>query len=327
MSATIYRTIVFLILLPSCYLVGLNTGLGLFSVLLSIPALILFFILEKLLLRAALSSIFWGITGLLVGTGVGLLLVFPFRYILSSEAFGAFSFFVITLSGYSFLVAGVLKGSPINLMRIRDILYPSEPKQEASLLDTNVLIDGRIADIAESGFISGDIILPQFVLQEIQYIADSPDALRRMRGRRGMEIVKRLQKITNLRVIISEEDLPALKEVDSKIIALARKKGLKIITNDYNLQKVAQLQGIRALNLNELANALKTLVLPGENLSLFVIKEGKEPNQGVAYLEDGTMVVVENGRGSLGKSIRAEVTSVLQTTGGRMIFARIADEG
>ncbi|MDH4029144.1 MAG: PIN domain-containing protein, partial [Nitrospirota bacterium] len=192
----------------------------------------------------------------------------------------------------------------------------------AKVIDTSVIIDGRIVDVCEAGFIEGNFIIPQFILQELQHIADSTDSLRRARGRRGLDILHKIQKMNNITVKIVDEDFPNIKEVDAKLVALARATGAKIITNDFNLNKVAELQGVTVLNLNELANAVKPVVLPGEGMNIFVAKEGKESNQGVGYLDDGTMVVVDNARRSINRQIDVIVTSVLQTTAGRMIFAK-----
>lgn len=193
------------------------------------------------------------------------------------------------------------------------------------ILDTSVVIDGRIADIADTGFLDGVILVPQFVLHELQMVADSADGMKRARGRRGLDILQRIQKMPNLRVQITEEDFPAVKEVDMKLIELAKVYGCKIVTNDFNLNKVAQLRGVEVLNINELANSLKPIVLPGETMRVFILKEGKESNQGVAYLDDGTMVVVDNARRMISKTIDVSVTSVLQTTAGKMIFGKHDD--
>ncbi len=195
------------------------------------------------------------------------------------------------------------------------------------ILDTSVIIDGRIADIAETGFLDGILVIPQFVLRELQLVADSADPLKRNRGRRGLDILQRIQKIAMLQVQIVEDDYPAVREVDLKLIELAKDYEAKIITNDFNLNKVAQLQGVDVLNINELANALKPIVLPGEAMRVFILKEGKEYNQGVAYLDDGTMVVVDNARKMIGKTIDVAVTSVLQTTAGKMIFGKFDERG
>jgi uncharacterized protein YacL len=185
-----------------------------------------------------------------------------------------------------------------------------------------VIIDGRIADIAETGFLDGIVVIPQFVLRELQLVADSADSMKRNRGRRGLDILQRIQKMPDLNVQILEDDFPHLREVDMKLIELAKTYDCKIVTNDFNLNKVAQLHGVEVLNINELANALKPIVLPGETMRVFILKEGKEYNQGVAYLDDGTMVVVDNAKKMISKTIDVSVTSVLQTTAGKMIFGR-----
>jgi uncharacterized protein YacL len=191
------------------------------------------------------------------------------------------------------------------------------------LLDTSVIIDGRIADIAQTGFIGGTILVPKFVLNELQRIADSPDVLRRNRGRRGLEVLNRLTKETKAPVRFTDQDVPGVREVDDKLVILAKQLNCAVITNDYNLNHVAQLQGVQVLNINELANAVKAVFLHGESLTVRIIQEGREPNQGVGYLEDGTMVVVDEGRARINSEVSVVVTKVLQTTAGRMIFARI----
>jgi uncharacterized protein YacL len=191
------------------------------------------------------------------------------------------------------------------------------------LLDTSVIIDGRIADIARTGFLAGTLLIPRFVLNELQYIADSPDALRRQRGRRGMEVLAQLQKDTAVPVRISDIDVEGVREVDDKLVVLARQLRAPILTNDYNLNRVAELQGVAVLNVNELANAVKSVFLPGENITVNIIQEGREVGQGIAYLDDGTMVVVEDGRERINSKTPVTVTKVLQTAAGRMIFARI----
>jgi uncharacterized protein YacL len=195
------------------------------------------------------------------------------------------------------------------------------------LLDTSVIIDGRIADIARTGFLTGTLLIPRFVLNELQYIADSADNLRRQRGRRGMEVLSQLQRDTMVPVRISDIDVEGVREVDDKLVVLARQLKCPILTNDYNLNRVAELQGVIVLNVNELANAVKSVLLPGESLSVSIIQEGREANQGVGYLDDGTMVVIENARRFIGKEVEVSVTSVLQTTAGRMIFSEIKNGG
>ncbi len=193
------------------------------------------------------------------------------------------------------------------------------------VFDTSVIIDGRVVDILKTGFIEGDIIIPDFVLVELRHIADSSDALKRARGRRGLEILNRIQSDYGVEIYDTEgdKDLAKIPEVDVKLIKLAQKSDGAVLTNDYNLNKVASIQGVRVLNINELANTLKAVVLPGEDMTIYLVKEGKEAGQGVAYLDDGTMIVVEDGRGRIGSTVAVTVTSVLQTSAGRMIFARL----
>ena len=230
---------------------------------------------------------------------------------------------VMLLMAYVGLIVGANKGDLLNLTALGGIFGgEKQGKKSYKILDTSVIIDGRIADIAETGFLDGVIVTPQFVLRELQLVADSADSLKRNRGRRGLDILQRLQKVANLQIQIVEDDFPAVREVDLKLIELAKVYEGKIITNDFNLNKVAQLQGVEVLNINELANSLKPIVLPGETMRVFILKEGKEYNQGVAYLDDGTMVVVDNARKMIGKTIDVSVTSVLQTTAGKMIFGK-----
>jgi len=201
-----------------------------------------------------------------------------------------------------------------------------DQREDLVILDTSVVIDGRIADICQTRFVEGRLIVPRFVLKELQQIADSQDPIKRNRGRRGLDVLARIQKIPHVDVRIQDEDFADTKEVDAKLVRLAKLLGGKILTNDFNLNKIAELQGVQVLNINELANALKPVVLPGEVMETRVIKEGKEYNQGVAYLDDGTMVVVEQGRHLIGQTVRVMVTSVLQTAAGRMIFAKPEEE-
>lgn len=198
----------------------------------------------------------------------------------------------------------------------------AEDKPCYKLLDTSVIIDGRIADICETGFLEGTLLIPVFVLEELQHIADSADALKRVRGRRGLDILQKIRQESRMKVKITEEDFEDIPEVDSKLVQLAQQVGGKIITNDFNLNKVAQLRGVEVLNINALSNAVKPVVIPGESMQVAIVKSGKEAGQGVAYLEDGTMIVVENGNRYMGETIEVEVTSALQTAAGRMIFAK-----
>jgi uncharacterized protein YacL len=189
-----------------------------------------------------------------------------------------------------------------------------------------VIIDGRVADIAKTGFLPGTLLIPRFVLNELQYIADSPDGLRRQRGRRGMEVLAELQKLPNILVRISDINAEGVREVDDKLVVLARQLKCPILTNDFNLNRVAEIQGVTILNINELANAVKSIVLPAERMTINIFQEGKEHGQGVGYMDDGTMVVVENGHENIGEYKEVVVTKVLQTAAGRMIFARVEEE-
>lgn len=226
---------------------------------------------------------------------------------------------------YLGLVMGGRKGEWLEPARLMTLFRAAGPERRYRILDTSVIIDGRVADICETGFLDGTLVIPQFVLKELQLVADSADSMKRNRGRRGLDILQKIQKMAGLEVMISDVDFPDVREVDLKLIELARTLQGKIVTNDFNLNKVAQLRGVDVLNINELANSLKPVVLPGEIMRVFILKEGKEYNQGVAYLDDGTMVVVDNARRLIGKTIDVVVTSVLQTTAGKMIFGRFVD--
>jgi uncharacterized protein YacL len=217
---------------------------------------------------------------------------------------------------------GAAKGELLNLSALGVFGGESESHSTHKILDTSVIIDGRIADIAETGFLDGVLVIPQFVLHELQMVADSQDSMKRTRGRRGLDVLQRLQKMTHVKVQIAEEDFPNVREVDMKLIELAKVFSCKIVTNDFNLNKVAHVRGVEVLNINELTNSLKPVVLPGEIMRVFILKEGKEYNQGVAYLDDGTMVVVDNARRMISKTVDISVTSVLQTTAGKMIFGK-----
>jgi uncharacterized protein YacL len=230
---------------------------------------------------------------------------------------------LLAFMAYVGLALGAQKGDMLNLAAFGGLFGGENSGKPAfKILDTSVIIDGRIADISDTGFLDGTLVIPQFVLRELQMVADSADSMKRNRGRRGLDILQRIQKMTHLNVQILEDDFPHVREVDMKLIELAKMYDCKIVTNDFNLNKVAQLHGVDVLNINELANALKPVVLPGETMRVFILKEGKEFNQGVAYLDDGTMVVVDNAKRLISKTIDIGVTSVLQTTAGKMIFGR-----
>jgi uncharacterized protein YacL len=231
---------------------------------------------------------------------------------------------------YVGLMVGAAKGDYLDLTALGGIFSDKTTRRDYKILDTSVIIDGRIADVAETGFLGGTIVIPQFILRELQQVADSPDSSKRQRGRRGLDMLNRLQNNNALDIQIVETDFPAVREVDLKLIELGKQLDAVIVTNDFNLNKVSQLRGVNVLNINELANALKPVVLPGEAMKVFILKEGKEYNQGVAYLDDGTMVVVDNARKLIGRNAEIAVTSVLQTTAGKMIFGRLwedADNG
>src|SRR5271167_4292081 len=235
-----------------------------------------------------------------------------------------FSLAIFLVMAYIGLVLGANKGDMLNLQAFGGV-FGSErnTKHSFKLLDTSVIIDGRVADIADALFLDGTIIIPQFVLHELQLVADSADPLKRQRGRRGLEVLQRIQKMPHLDVQIAEDDFLQIAGVDMKLIELAKRYDAKIVTNDFNLNKIATLQGIEIMNVNQLANALKPVVLPGEIMRVFILREGKEYNQGVAYLDDGTMVVVDGARRMINKTVDITVTSVHQTTAGKMIFGRL----
>ena len=235
--------------------------------------------------------------------------------------------FMLIVLPYLGLVLGAKNGEWLEPARLVGLFQAAGPQRRYKILDTSVIIDGRIADVCDTGFIDGTLVVPQFVLKELQLVADSSDSLKRNRGRRGLDILQKIQKMAGIEVMISDIDFPEVREVDLKLIELARTLQGKIVTNDFNLNKVAQLRGVDVLNVNELANSVKPVVLPGELMKVFILKEGKEYNQGVAYLDDGTMVVVDNARKMISKTIEIVVTSVLQTTAGKMIFGRYIEPG
>ena len=232
--------------------------------------------------------------------------------------------FVLLLMSYVGLVVGTSKGDMLNLSALGDLFSGErQARRNVKLLDTSTVIDGRIADMADTGFLDGTLVIPGFVLRELQMVADSSDGSKRQRGRRGLDVLQRMQSNTLLNVQIIEDDYPHIREVDLKLIELAKDLDAKIITNDFNLNKVAHLHHVSVLNINDLANSLKPVVLPGEKMNIAILKEGKEYNQGVGYLDDGTMVVVDHARRMIGRSVEISVTSVLQTASGKMIFGKM----
>jgi uncharacterized protein YacL len=283
------------------------------------------FLFEIRLQRASLRRLIGGA----VGSILGILGAYLMGLVLARTSIpeGSRSFMdvgLLLVMTYIGLVVGANKGDMLNLAALGG-LFGSErsTRRMPKVLDTSVIIDGRIADICEAHFMDGVLLIPQFVLRELQFVADSADSLKRQRGRRGLEVLQRIQKMAHLEVEIADDDFPNIPDVDLKLIELAKRYEGKIVTNDYNLNKVASLQGIEILNVNQLANSLKPVVLPGETMRVFILREGKEYNQGVAYLDDGTMVVVDGARRMINKTIDITVTSVHQTTAGKMIFGRL----
>lgn len=274
----------------------------------------------------------------LIGAAVGSILGIVGGYLVSSlissqestavtpETKSFLTLSVMFFMAYVGLMVGAAKGDYLDLAALGGIFSDKTARRDYKILDTSVIIDGRIADVAETGFLGGTILIPQFILRELQQVADSPDSNKRQRGRRGLDMLHRLQNNSALDIQIVETDFPAVREVDLKLIELGKQLDAVIVTNDFNLNKVSQLRGVNVLNINELANALKPVVLPGEAMRVFILKEGKEYNQGVAYLDDGTMVVVDNARKLIGRNADIAVTSVLQTTAGKMIFGRLWEE-
>ena len=300
-------------------------GLPAISVGLSIGLVVL--LAELRLRRAALGGLLGGVFGTVIGIFAAALVTIVISRTSASEPTKSFlEFAVLFVFSYLGLVLGSGRGGEFHPDSIGGIFTKSPAHPESmKLLDTSVLIDGRIADICEAQFMEGVLAVPQFVLRELQMVADSADPLKRQRGRRGLEVLQRMQKMPQIEVRILDDDLPQGGDVDQKLIELARRTNAKIVTNDFNLNKVASVQGFSVLYVNQLANALKPVVLPGEPMRVLILREGKEPNQGVAYLDDGTMVVVDGARRMINKSVDIVVTSVHQTTAGKMIFGRLED--
>ncbi|HEY8562015.1 MAG TPA: TRAM domain-containing protein [Pyrinomonadaceae bacterium] len=278
-------------------------------------------------LKTLIAAAFGSILGILGAFLIGVLISIQKEAAVPAEMQTFLTISLAFFMGYIGLMVGAAKGEYIDLSVLGGIFSDKVTvPQDYRILDTSVIIDGRIADVAETGFMGGTLIIPQFILTELQQVADSPDSSKRQRGRRGLDMLQRLRNNSKIDIQIVETDFPAVKEVDLKLIELGKQLDAVIVTNDFNLNKVAQLRGVLVLNINELANALKPVVLPGEAMRVFILKEGKEYNQGVAYLDDGTMVVVDNARRLIGKTADIAVTSVLQTTAGKMIFGRLWEE-
>ncbi|BAM07100.1 PIN/TRAM domain-containing protein [Leptospirillum ferrooxidans] len=312
---------VFTVIREDPWPVGLGIGMAVGG-----SAILVQYLFGKFPLRIVLG----GLVGLYGGLIAGGLLTYSTGTLfhMSLEQTAPMDVFIGLIMGYFGLITGIRAGR--EFQHAGSILsfwlegYRAIPPK---ILDTSVIIDGRIADICATDFLEGIFYLPQFVIQELQYIADSADGLKRARGRRGLDILHRMRSMSQIKIQITDEDFPHIKDVDAKLVALARRMKARIITNDLNLNKVAELQGVRVLNINDLANAVKPVVLPGEVMKIYLVKEGKEFGQAIAYLDDGTMIVVDNARKSIGKNVEVSVTSVLQTSAGRMIFGKLRDDG
>ncbi len=299
------------------------SGYPLPSALLGLGIALVIVAAEARLRDAAVTSLLGGLLGFAVGLWLANTIVGALTWSNTSNTKVQFLHgLIVVVLPFMGMMLGARRGEWLEPAKLVSLFKDARPQKRYKILDTSVIIDGRVAEIVETGFLDGTLVVPQFVLKELQFVADSSDPLKRNRGRRGLDILQRIQKMAGVEVVISDVDFPQIREVDLKLIELARSLIGQIVTNDFNLNKVAQLRGVAVLNINELANVLKPVVLPGEVMSVFVIKEGKELTQGVAYLDDGTMVVVDNARQRIGKTVDVAVTSVLQTTAGRMIFGK-----
>ncbi len=327
MSILIFRLFFILVLSAIAYYLapfalpphyGALTGilLGLLVVFLEIR-------IRKTQFRIIWSSMIGTFSGIALGWFLGMV----YQGVPADETSSLFIriFFLLVMPYIGFLI-GLRRPEWLNPSHLFRFIKEKSVGRSFKILDTSVIIDGRISDLCDTAFMEGSLIVPQFVLKELQMVADSSDGVKRQRGRRGLDVLDHLQHSSKVQVIISEVDFPDVKDVDSKLLELAKQMDGKVVTNDFNLNKVAQLHGIPVMNINELANALKPVVLPGETIQVFILKEGKEKDQGVAYLDDGTMVVVDNSRKMIGQNVDVTVTSVLQTTVGKMIFARYNGE-
>jgi len=325
MDLILLRVLFVVLLSVVCYFLhpfGLNGWQGSLAGGLSASLVIVFeFRVRALTLRRLIGALVGSFTGI---AGAALFCLVLRSAPLERTTSAALQIFVLLLMTYIGLLVGANKGDLLNPAALSTIFASDRPvKRAAKVLDTSVIIDGRIADIAEAGFIDGIMVVPEFVLRELQVVADSTDASKRQRGRRGLDMLQRMQSNPAVQVQIVSEDFPTIREVDLKLLELAKKWEAKVVTNDFNLNKVAHLHHVEVLNINDLANALKPVVLPGERMTVLILKEGKEYNQGVGYLDDGTMVVVDHARKMIGRSVDISVTSVLQTASGKMIFGKM----
>jgi uncharacterized protein YacL len=297
----------------------LGAGIGL--------VIALFIILLEVKLRyVSLRNLSVAVFGLVFGIFMAWVLTLILRLVpMDERIYSTFQIVFTIVFCYLGMIISLKGKDEFNLV-IPYVRFSREDKREQLyLLDTSVIIDGRISSICETGFLEGKLVVPRFILQELQHIADSADETRRTRGRRGLDMLNRLKKIEGTEVIVHDEAFPGIREVDAKLVRLAKVLDCRVITNDFNLNKIAKLEGVTVLNINDLANAMRPVVLPGEKMSVFIRKEGKERNQGVAFMNDGTMIVVDNARKYIGKNVNVSITSVLQTSAGRMVFASLIE--
>jgi uncharacterized protein YacL len=288
---------------------------------------VLMMVLETRIRKAQFRVLWSAGLGLLLGLLLGWLFGAVYQSVVKTPEMAAFiRIFFLIIMPYIGVLIGTKKPEWLDPVHLVSVFKEKRAGRSFKILDTSVIIDGRIADLCDTGFVEGTLVVPQFVLKELHLVADSPDALKRQRGRRGLDVLNHLQKSSQVEVLLTDTDFPEARDVDSKLIELAKSMAAKIVTNDFNLNKVAGIHGIEVLNINELVNSLRPVALPGETMNVFILKEGKEKDQGVAYLEDGTMVVVDNSKRLIGQSVDVTVTSVLQTTVGKMIFGRFNGE-
>jgi uncharacterized protein YacL len=315
------------------YFLGFSILAGIIACVVSVAvSLVLIIVIEYVSHSFATRTLVAAILGLMTGLILGHLVVLGVTRMPGSLVAGhaqLISALIYYLSGFGMMMFTIIKGEEIAII---DRIVPKHDEEENDksasykILDTSVIIDGRIADICDTGFIEGILVIPNFVLNELQMIADSADSIKRNRGRRGLDILNKMQKDHSIVVKITDMDFKDIPDVDAKLVKLAKVMKARVVTNDFNLNKVAEFHGVKVLNINQLSNSLKPIVLPGEDMKVMLLKEGKDANQAIGYLDDGTMVVVENGRKRLNNEVDVTVTSVLQTTAGRMIFARLKED-
>ena len=279
---------------------------------------------ERAAARARIDRLFWAVAGGLIGLFAGVVVGVAMGGVAPAIRTGLVAFGAV-LGAWLGAAVGIRRGPDVT--GLNAALFPPEARERAvKLVDTSAIIDGRIVDLAATGFIDGPLLVPQFVLRELQRVADATDPRRRARGKRGFEVVQRLRALPGPLVEVDDTDVPGVADVDEKLLALAKTRGAKVITTDYNLNRRAELSGVAVLNVNDLSNALKPAAVAGEIMRVHVLREGKELGQGVAYLDDGTMVVIDHGKPWIGQTVDVAVTSVLQTSAGRIIFTRPRDE-